>query len=261
MHALRRALLPRAAAAAGASRCMLSAPVRDRCLARAAASAGSSSPLPERAKSEPRRRRRPPTPTPPAPPPSVPSPLSPSSLLLELGRSARFSRDAELLACLADLDRASGEQGGGGGGGEEEQGPLLTLGAGLWLRSLREGHNADRAGIAEALARLGARGGPALFGAVCRAVGVPRRTVGAAVGVLDVLAGGRGEDEDEEEGRAWLVAAPSGGGDGGGSGRGEPLAFTRQLHDACAREVRDLLGRRRARGGDESEDDDIDAGA
>lgn len=239
MHALRRALVPRTGAA---SRFVTSSvPARPRY----ATAAAPPSPLPPPPpKNHARRRNR--------PPPEAP-PRSPSALLLDLARSERFSRDAELLAALDDLDRNERVRGAG-------EGPLLSLGARLWLQQLREGRNADRAQIAEALVRIAAsNGGPALFGAVCRGGGVPRRTVGAALGVLDALAGDRDDGQDnegEEEELVWL-----------GGGSSGTLPFTRRLHDACAREVRGLLDRRRrgrdGSGGesDEEDENDIDAGA
>lgn len=175
------------------------------------------------------------------------SPPSPTSLLLALQRSERFSRDAELLGALAAMEEEGNSDG------------LAALGARLWLEGLRAERGARRPQVAEALARLAGFGGPGLFGSVCRGGEVPRRTVGAALGVLEVLAldsgsdwkGGGGGDEDEEEELEPppplpLVAAAA------PPTRRRP--FTRALHEACAREVEGIM---KLDGDDD--DDDIDA--
>jgi hypothetical protein len=193
-----------------------------------------------------RRRRRPPDDLPsPSPTPQSSSSSSPTSLLLALQRSDRFSRDAELLGALEERSGASDPG-------------LLALGARLWLEGLRErggGGGAQRRGVAESLARLAGFGGAGLFGSVCRGGEVPRRTVGAALEVLEALAalqeetGGHGSNDDEDEDDDQEPAPPF---FAALRRRGRP--FTRALHEACAREVRDLT-----EVADNQDDDDIDA--
>ena len=119
---------------------------------------------------------------------------------------------------------------------------MLTLGAQLWLEGLREGRNARRQEVAEALARLaagsggGALDGAALFASVCRAGRVPRRTVRAALEVIEALAEDEEEEEEEEDGAA-----------------ASPFRFTRALSDACRAAV--ASGKE---GGDENDENDDD---
>jgi hypothetical protein len=173
--------------------------------------------------------------------PPLPLPPSPTSLLLALQRSERFSRDGELLWTLRDLDSRQGDQPADEDG--DAGGPLLALGSRLWLEGVR-GRNARRAEVAEALARLaayrgGGSSGPALFGSVCRAGRVPRRTVELALDVIGVL------EEEEEEQRHEEEE-----GDGG-------RAYSSSLREACAREVEAIL--RREDDSAEEDGDDIDA--
>lgn len=169
-----------------------------------------------------------------APPSS--SPPSPTSLLLALQRSERFSRDAELLGALDGMEDEEHER-----ESDSHPGPLLTLGARLWLEGLREETGARRRQVAEALARLAGFAGPGLFGSVCRGGEVPRRTVVAALDVLEVLAeyeDAGGSDDDE---------------DGPASASARRPRFTRALREACAREVEDLMI------AEDDDKDDIDA--
>jgi hypothetical protein len=157
------------------------------------------------------------------------SPPSPTSLLLALQRSERFSRDAEILGALAGMEEHERES-------DCDPGPLLTLGARLWLEGLREQRGekgARRQQVAEALARLAQFGGAGLFGSVCRGGEVPRRTVGAALDVLEILALEEDDEDDHDLTPTPLFV-------GGASAARRPR-FTRELHGACAREVEDLM--------------------
>jgi hypothetical protein len=218
-----------------------------------------------RAASPPSAAASPPPPPPPGAPLKAPRPArpaalppleSPTSLLLALQRSERFSRDAELLGALGGLDD----------GLENAPGPLLALGARLWIEGLREGRGARRGAVAEALARLAAHGGPRLFGGVCRGAQVPRATVGAALEVLEDLAlfggeegeaglgwwwsgGGSGDDEEEDGDDGGAPAPPA----GSLQRRRRRRPFTRALHQACCVEVDELMMTRF------DDEDDVDA--
>lgn len=223
---------------------------RARCLPRAWVSASASSPSPPSPPGAPlkaprRASRR----------ASSPPVQSPTSLLLALQRSERFSRDAELLGALGDLDDDESTDDASSGG------PLLALGARLWLEGLQEGRGARQQAVAEALARLAGHGGPRLFGGVCRGGAVSRATVGAALDALEDLgifheeeeagwwSGGSGDDDEE-----GATPAPLDGGALLLQRRRRP--FTRALHQACCAEVDELM---RTRVDHEDDDDDDDA--